>query len=262
MRGTIWFVIVAYNSDKKVLRAFRHALAGQQVIVVDNTKKNFGYGGAANKGIRKALKEGAEWAVVMNQDLTISRKGIETLIKALESSPRGIVGPFAGMLDHRRWTTILQENQNELHKATPCPSTSLRVNSQGSGLGEQEYISGSLMAIHRDVIEKIGYFYEPYFMYYEDVDYCIRAKRAGFPLIHTYNSDIRHHEHPSLGKGSFLHEYYLARNHLLFIERQAPVLVKLYEVLRLPKTIAQAIDNKGKRTGLMDYFLRRFGEKK
>lgn len=231
-----------------------HALAGQRVIVIDNTKKNLGYGGAANKGIRKALKEGAEWAVVMNQDLTISRGGIETFVNTLGKSLPGIAGPFAGSVDRRRWTTILNKNVTNFFKATPCKS-------QGSGLGERYYISGSLMAVHWDVWQRIGGFYEPYFMYYEDVDYCIRAKKAGFPLMHTPIDGIKHNDHPFLGKGSFLHEYYLARNHLLFVERQAPVRVNIYELFRLPKTLYEHIKRRstGALMGILYYIFRRFG---
>lgn len=259
MNSTIQFIIVTYHPNKKVIEAITHALAGQQVNVIDNSKENLGYGAAANKGMKTAFDAGAQWAVIMNQDGQFTRKGISHFCAMAQQCDPGIVGPWVGTLDSKRWTTILNENDTRLHKATPCPSISLSVNRQGSGLREQQYISGSLMAIHKKVWEATGGFYEPYFMYYEDVDYCIRAKKAGFPLMHTSIDGIKHDDNPSFGKGSFLHEYYLARNHLLFVERQAALSVKLYEYLRLPKTFAQAMDNKGKSSGLTDYFFRKFG---
>lgn len=231
-------VIVTFHPGKESIKPFIRVLSSWSPHIIDNTKHNLGYGGGANEGIRRALQSGTEWVVVMNQDLKASKRGIEALDKALRKSPPGIVGPFAGRLDPKRWTTIL-----------PSP----KVN----------YISGACMAIHRNVIEKTGYFYESYFMYYEDADYCIRAKKAGFPLIHASIEGIEHDDNPSLGKGSFLHEYYLSRNHFLFIERQAPAWVKLYEYCRLPKTIAEFISrrNNGGLVGVGDYLLRRFGQK-
>ena len=95
------------------------------------------------------------------------------------------------------------------------------------------------MAIHKRVIEKIGYFYEPYFMYYEDADLCVRAKNAGFPLKKLNGAGIEHSDRPVWGKGSRIHEYYLARNHLWFVWRLAPWNVKLYELIRLPKTLLE-----------------------
>lgn len=240
MQSTIRFIIVVYRPDKKVLKALTDALAGQQVMVVDNTKKNLGYGGAANRGMKTAFDAGAQWVVVINQDIKLTKMGITHLCAIVQQCDAGIVGPWAGTLDSKRWTTILNNNETKFH-------------------GEHEYISGTFMAIHRQVWEMLGGFYEPYFMYYEDVDYCIRARRGGFHLIYRPIDGIKHDDNLSLGKGSFLHEYYLARNHLLFVERQAPLSVKLYEYLRLPIAFGEAMYNKGKRSGLTDFFFRKFG---
>lgn len=211
----------------------------QNTILYLPQEHNSGYAKGVNIGIREALKKNTEWVVIVNQDINMTTHAIEKLAKNLRNLPPGIYGPFAGKLDSNRWTTILPSNASE-------------------------YISGACMAIHRDVIDKIGYFYEPYFMYYEDPDYCVRAKKAGFPLAHILLDGIKHTDTQSLGKGSFLHEYYLARNHFLFVERMAPLRVKMYEYLRLPKTIFEywTSHNIGALTGCKDYFIRTFGEKR
>lgn len=213
----------------------RSVLSGWNVIVIDNTKNNRGYGGGANVGMRRALKQNVQWMVILNQDVVMTKESVQTLTDILKKSQPAIVGPFAGRLDPKRWTTIV-------------PATKM------------DYISGSVFAIHRDIIERIGYLYEPYFLYYEEVDYCIRAKRVGFPLRWLPIAGISHEESVGLGKGSFLHNYYLARNHLLFVERCAPRQVKLHEFLRLPKTIVEYTSKPGALLGLFHYFLRRFGK--
>lgn len=205
----IWFVVVTYKPEKEVLQQLMAALEGWPVEVIDNTDKNLGFGGGANVGMRKAFDAGTAWAVVCNQDVTLSKQGVAKFVKALEHCEPGIVGPEAGTLDSKRWTTILPGNK------------------------KIDYISGSMMAIHKNVWEKIGGFYEPYFMYYEDVDLCVRAKALGFPLRQV---DIEGFRHASYGN-----EYYLARNHLLFVYRNAPVSVKFHEILRLPKTIWESL---------------------
>lgn len=205
----VWFVIVTYKPDPAMLTTLRKILEGKPVIEIDNTQHNVGYGGGANAGIRKALARGAEWVVILNQDIEISKKGVEELCLQLASLPSCIAGPWAGALDEKRWTTIL-------------PSRYV------------DYISGSCIAINRSVFEKIGYFYAPYFMYYEDVDLCVRAARYGFPLKKLNVAGIEHTDRPVWEKGSRIHEYYLARNHLLFVWRLAPWRIKLYELLRLP----------------------------
>lgn len=237
MNQFVVFIVVTYRPDKKVLNSLLLALSGWQITIVDNTKNNRGYGGGANEGIKQALKKRAGWIVIMNQDLSMTKYEVRQLADILRKSQPAIVGPFAGRLDLKRWTTIV-------------PAIKM------------DYISGSCIAIHRDIIEHVGKFFEPYFMYYEEVDFCIRAKRVGFPLRWLPLSGITHKESATMRKGSFLHQYYLARNHLLFVERQALLRVKLYEYLRLPKTIYEHVYRRewGALLGVFHYFIRRFGQ--
>lgn len=203
------FVVVTYEPDKAALGRLRKALEGWPVDVIDNTDKNLGFGAGANVGMKRAFDAGATWAVICNQDISLTKIGIAKFVKALEHCAPGIVGPEAGELDPKRWTTILPNNK------------------------KVDYISGSLMAIHRDVWEATGGFYEPYFMYYEDVDLCIRAKKAKFALAQV---KIVGFQHTPGGNN-----YFLARNHLLFVWRNAPVSVKLHEIIRLPKTLWESL---------------------
>lgn len=201
----MWFVIVTYKPHRVALERLQSALEDWPVAVVDNTEKNLGYGAAANRGMKEAFNAGAQWVVVLNQDIVLTRKGIAQFYALAQNCDPGIVGPEAGSLDPKRWTTMLPARWGV------------------------DYISGSMMATHKNVWEKIGGFYEPYFMYYEDVDYCVRAKKDGFPLRQITIDGFKHSAHEN--------NYYLARNHLLFVLRNAPLRVKLYELLRLPKTL-------------------------
>lgn len=202
----ISFVIVTYKPVQETLRQLIATIQGWPVEVIDNTDRNLGFGGGANVGMKKAFDAGAAWAIVCNQDVTLTKEGVTKFAKALEHCKPGIVGPEAGTLDPKRWTTILK-----FHKVE-----------------RPDYISGSMIAIHRNVYEVTGGFYEPYFMYYEDVDLCIRATRTGFSLKHAPIEGFVHIPHGNT--------YYLARNHLWFVWRLAPLTVKLYEFFRLPKT--------------------------
>lgn len=208
----LWFIIVTYKPETLVLRRLLAALVGWPVEMVDNTQKNLGYGGGANRGMKRAFDAGVQWVIVLNQDVLLTKKGITKFCRTLVKSEPGIIGPEAGSLDSKRWTTILPGNKNI------------------------DYISGSIMAIHRKVWEATGGFYEPYVMYYEDADISVRAKKAGFELRQMEIDGFRHESHESKQK-----EYYLARNHLLFVWRLAPLPVKLYELIRLPKTLWESL---------------------
>ena len=202
MNKNVEFVFILYRPTRAQKRNTRG-------IVIDNTLKNIGYAAAANEGVRRAFKNGITWVVICNQDIVLTRKDKNILIRTLQNLLPGIAGPEAGSFDPRRWSTIVPPR------------------------GSIDYISGSCMAIHKNVYLTIGGFYEPYFMYYEDADYCVRAKKAGFPLSQI---NLPGFEHPR-ACSSRIKKYYLFRNHLLFVLREAPWRVKLHEFLRLPKTI-------------------------
>ncbi|MCL4360089.1 hypothetical protein M1555_02440 [Patescibacteria group bacterium] len=239
MKQDVCFVIVTYKPELKTLRLLKQCLSGYPVTIEENSdKRNRGYGGAANAAIPGCLAGGASWVVVLNQDLTVTEKAVRHLVSGLGSVAPGIAGPFGGTFDRLRWTAKL-----------------------GNGENNPDYISGSCMALHRDVIRDIGLLYEPYFMYYEDADYSVRARLRGYPLTRIPGTGIRHQDAGTFSPGSFYHEYYLARNHLLFVERLAPTGVKLHEFLRMPRTLAEAYwgGNIGKLNGIKDFAVRKFG---
>lgn len=253
MNSTVSFIIISYHPDKKEFNTLLASLSGFSVIVVDNggmltfddvgkhtllsQTANMGYAAAANIGMHHASGLGSTWFIILNQDIKLNRTSLLSFVKKLRALPPSVAGPFSGGLDPKRWTTIL-------------PSESV------------DYLTGSIMAIHQHVVGKIGYFYEPYFLYYEDADYCVRASQAGFPLQRINVTDIAHEDTRTLGRGSFTHHYYMARNHLLFVFRLAPRTIKIHELLRFPKTISEHIKRKekGALAGVRDFVLRRTGE--
>lgn len=255
MKYSIWFVVLTYYPDKKRIASLVQNLRSH-VVVVDNTpdsekkkyvstdivftSENLGYTGGMNRGMRYCFRRGAEWVVLVNDDLSISPQSASQFAASLKKIHPGVAGPFRGSLDPVRWTSVY-----------PVPS--------GTSF---DYLSGSFMAIHKNVIKKVGYFWEPYFIYYEDVELCQRAKRVGFPLIYI-PIDATHKDTTTIKRGSVDHEYYLARNHLLFVERNAPVKVKIHEFLRLLKTFYghRRSGNTGAEQGVRDYMVRRFGRR-
>ncbi len=272
MKNSFSCILVTYQPQEAALSHILDVFAGKNLFIIDNTEykkndipqwvkkidtksatyvhndKNIGYAGAVNKGIQMVSAHCADWIIIINQDLHITKKALDEFSTTLDRCLQGIAGPFAGRLDSKRWTTILPQIKHapqRLEKKT-------------------DYISGSCIAIHKIVFEGIGNFYEPYFMYYEDVDFCVRAKRAGFPLIHVPIGGIAHPETTSLHRGSFLHKYYLARNHLLFVRRLAPIPVKIREIMRLPRTLWEHHKKQedGALLGIRDYWFGHFGRVK
>ncbi len=285
MKSDIGIVIVNWNSGKELKRCLESIESSgyiENVVVVNNgadygnvdlsanheslikiikNEENLGYGEGNNEGIKYFLDKKKKFILILNPDTQIYKDTIPNLLEALKRDKRiGIVGPkiFApndniwscgGVIDKKRYSAGLI-GLGEKDKG------------QYDQVREVDFISGTAMMVRREVFMKIGVFEPSYFMYYEDVEFCKQAKKAGFKVMYVPTSQILHRESSSIGKNSPAQAYYMARNHLLFVERNAPVSVKLRELIRLPKTV---FDHWQKREmwamrGIRDYFTRRFGK--
>jgi hypothetical protein len=137
---------------------------------------NLGYGRAANLGIAHALADPMVTAVLLvNNDLTVESGTLSMLTLALRKLPQaGIVAP---LLHHTRgydWGGTFSPWWGKVaHKNWPNkPKTYVKV----------DHAAGAAMLIRREVIERVGLFDERFFLYYEDVDYCLRVHRAGYTV--------------------------------------------------------------------------------
>ena len=137
-----WPVVVINNSQEPTGDIQK---LGKNVVCF-TPETNLGYAAGANRGLTFAFDHGAEWGVVINQDLEFSKNTFLELSNTLSNCKPGLAGPFIGSLDPKRWTTKLPGEAHAIHK----------------------YVSGSCIAIHRDVYNALHGFYEPFFMYYED----------------------------------------------------------------------------------------------
>lgn len=81
------------------------------------------------------------------------------------------------------------------------------------------YAHGGAMMVPRKVIEEVGALYEPFFLYYEELDWSEKIKKKGYKIYYQPQSLIYHKESMSTGKSSPLKTYYLTRNRILFMRR-------------------------------------------
>jgi GT2 family glycosyltransferase len=249
-------IIPLYHSKQQLLSRLLAAISPDSVVLVANDGRdysdyreakllkptcNLGFGGGANSGMVKVFNQNFDWAVILNQDLEMTPAAWKELAQILSQKSPGIYGPFIGSLDRKRFTTVFPS-------LDPDPRCT--------------YVSGACLAIHRTVYQNIGGFYEPYFMYYEDADLCLLAKKQGFPVEKVHLSGLKHIQLPVFPPGSADHEYYLARNHFRFVWRQAPQSLILREMIRLPYSFRQQISkgNKAAVTGLIHGLISRQGE--
>lgn len=82
-----------------------------------------------------------------------------------------------------------------------------------------DFLPGCALLVNKKVIQKIGLLDEKYFVYYDEVDWCVRAKKAGFDLAYQPKAIIWHKASRTTREGSFFKNYYLSRNKIYFLRK-------------------------------------------
>ena len=133
-------------------------------------------------------------------------------------------------------------------------------------------VSGCLMLVTRDVFDAVGLLDEDYFFSFEDLDFCLRARRAGFTTVLAGLAAAHHEGGRSIGATSPRRLYFAARGHLLLSRRVSPPAGLLASVFRtcsvVALNVAHAVCSTGAPLpvrvaavgrGVRDYFAGRFG---
>ncbi len=232
-----------------------------EVVVVDNSTKtpghelpirfpwikyletgeNRGFAGGNNQGIELAT---GDYIFLLNNDTEVAPDFLEPLVARMQSDTTiGVVCPkilyfdepdtiqFAGFLPINPITGrgfsigYLEKDKGQYNEARPTSRA-----------------HGAAMMFSRAAMEKVGLMAELFFLYYEEMDYCERFKRAGYTIWYEPKSKIWHKESISTGKGSTLKTYYYGRNRLLYLRRntfgfQRVLMYLYYFIIAVPKNL-------------------------
>ena len=106
------------------------------------------------------------------------------------------------------------------------------------------FAHGAAMLVSRSVLERAGSFEDSFFLYYEELDWSARIRRAGFQIYYQAKALIYHRESMSVGKANQLKVYYHTRNRLWFMRRNVSglplrIFYLYYFFLALPKALIQ-----------------------
>ena len=266
-------------------------------IVLLESENNLGTAGGRNIGIRYVLKSGADFVLFLDNDTILDPQLIWNLMKAVDIvGSHGILGAKIYYFDdpYKIWYAGSKwKYSGFIHLGMGDTDDGQRFNS----ITETAYACGCALFVDKKVIEKIGIFDEKFFAYFEETDFCYRAKAEGFRSFLVPSAKVWHKISSSTGgKASPFFHYYLNRNILLWAERHLPLgdKIKLYwnvldklvravlppgigssttgKNIRFPWT-SELLRNyieecnrkykdpaiKAKLIGVRDYFLRRFG---
>ena len=188
-------------------------------VKVIRSDKNLGFAGGNNLGIKAAH---GKYLFFINNDTILSQpSALSLLITRLESSAQiGMVCPKI------RFTW----DKQPIQYAGYTPLSKITLRNKSIGFGEKDngqydtphptpYAHGAAMMVKREVFEKAGVMPECYFLYYEELDWSLMIRRAGYEIWYEPSCTIFHKESQTTGQQSPLKAYYITRNRLLFAQR-------------------------------------------
>lgn len=203
---------------------------------------NKGYAHGINIAIKQAIDEGYDMFCVTNSDIELSHNFIANARHSLSHHPASLIG---GKIYYSAGSEYHKDRYSKhdlggviwyaggINDWNNCQTIHRGVDEIDHGqfneFGKTEFITGCLMCFRKHAWDKIGSWNEDYFLYYEDADYCERAKRKKIPLYYDPSLIIWHKNAASTGgSGSKLHEQYQKKNQLIFGLKYAPWRTKLH----------------------------------
>ncbi len=245
MDAKVSIVILNYKVCNLTLECVESVLKSDyknlQVIVVDNNSNdgldqkikkfrvefiqnndNLGYAGGNNVGIEKALKDKADFVFVLNPDTTIQNDTIKILVEGMQKYNAGLANPKIYFSDSKKlWFAgkkIDLANVLASHRGVDEEDVGKYDDEE-----EIEDGTGAALMVKREVFETIGLFDERYFLYYEESDFCFRARKKGFKIMYLPKAVVFHANAKSTGLGSPLQDYFITRNRMLFASKFLPL---------------------------------------
>ncbi len=231
-------VLVDNGSPDDSLKIFNQEYKNNKLVKIIDTKGNFGYAGGNNFGIDYALKNKVDFIILLNNDVLVDSNFIEELLK--ETDNYDIVGPkiyFAPGFEYHKdryqksdlgkviWSMGGQMDWNNIY------GSNIDIDKVDKGQFNKiksniDFISGCCLMASRQVFERIGNLDENYFMYLEDVDFCQRAKMAGYKMACAPKSIIWHINSGSTKGPGDLQNYFITRNRIYFAYKYASLKTK------------------------------------
>lgn len=238
-------VILNWNQLKdtaECLRSLGHLANAAPIILVDNGStdgspgelekefpqvrllrngENLGFAEGNNIGIRVALNQGAEYILLLNNDTIVEKDFLDRLLSAMRDDDSiGVASPKIMFYQDRNkiwfagggYYPVIGKPFHYYYGQTDS--------GQIKDVKTIDWVSGCCLLVKRKVLEKIGLLDKDYFNNYEDVDFCTRAKRAGYKIVVIPQAKIYHKFAAAMGgKFSPFYTYFRVRNNLLFFKK-------------------------------------------
>lgn len=213
---------------------------------------NNGFSAGNNIGIHYAMEHDADYIMLLNNDTEVKSDFLSKMIGVADDDT--VITP----------SIYFYSNPSEVwYAAGKINYNRCTVSNDGDEKSKYcDYASGCCLLIPRKVIERVGYWAEEYFMYYEDMDYSIRIIREGFKIFYNKDAVVYHKVGKSAGIGSRLSIYYNIWNRLYIINKfnfgiKSVLFTIVSRVIRYIESYFKHNNNKICLKAITDYYMGR-----
>jgi GT2 family glycosyltransferase len=249
----VYIIILNYNSYRDTIECIKSlekiSYYNYNIVVVDNcskdnsveelsqrypnhkllvSKENLGYANGNNVGIQYALKQGAEYICILNNDVVVESNFLEPLIAKFQRDESvGMVGPCICEYDRRNTVQAMGAYIDIFRGLAMGQYEGRNYDSLDKKEISVDYLGGACFVVKADVFKAIGLIPENYFLFYEEREFCLSARRKGYKLICMKESKVYHKRSATISKYNGLSYYFLNRNRIIFMRRNASFIQKM-----------------------------------
>jgi GT2 family glycosyltransferase len=265
------FVIDNDSSDDSVKEITSFVKQKKSITIIEN-KKNLGFAGGNNVGIRKALEEGFDYLFVLNNDTILHEDCMTELVLASQTyTDGGLFTPKIYFAKGFEFHKDRYQKESLGHVIWSAGGDMDWNNVYGSNHGVDQvdigqfnmhyattFATGAALFGPAETFKKIGMFDEKYFLYLEDLDLSIRVQKKHKSIIYVPDAIVWHKVSQSSGIGSGLNDYYITRNRLMFGMRYASLRTKF--ALARESIRMYFSGRQWQKIGVKDYYLGNLGK--
>jgi hypothetical protein len=218
-------ILVDNGSTDGSIEAIRREFPQVELI---NNGTNLGFAEGNNRGIARALKAGAEFILLLNNDTIVDPGILSAFHHATETMPGGIYGAKIYFYDEKDTLWYAGGVWDSQALSFMKRGVGLVDNGQFDTIIETDWVVGCAMFIRSDVFRNVGLLEPKFFLNNEEIDFCSRARRRGFSCVFVPEAILWHKVSVSFGgPNSPMKEYFSARNRLLWASRNARLSLRI-----------------------------------
>jgi GT2 family glycosyltransferase len=214
--------VIEFTEDEEEIPSKGNS-ADKKIFLLKN-KKNYGFADGNNIGINFALNNlNTDYISLLNNDTVVDNDFIDQLMKVAESDDKiGLLGPKIYSYDRPDEIQTAGFNIKWSIGEIVSIGHTEKDNGQYDEIKSVDCVSGCAMLIKKELILKMGNFLDhEYFLYYEDMDSCVRTRKLGYDIFYVPHSKIWHKTSSTSKKAGYTAGFYTARNVFIFMKKYA-----------------------------------------